>query len=366
MSEPKRLIDETDSPLERLVLQAGNHAPGGDRLRGKVLVALGVGAAVASTSKTSLAMAAGWKQAIVIGALSCVGVGSVVGYRYLSQSQPVTVAANAGEQASTGEQKAGSAKDRDSTEGSRAATETAELERAASGAARGTERRDPVGSDAVANAAVGSEPGRTEVASPKHESAAGREALPGSVEPGSMEPGDRESAAEVEPQNAEGPRSNVHVRPAYRGGGKRGARVESSGSSNARSAVSANGPAARAQATPDAERHAAERSQPAMAEPNANEVAPTTPPSTLEQELAVLDAARGALAAGRWGDAQRHLNDYARRFPRGKLGLEAEVLRIEALASSGDAEGASRRASAILKRSPNSVVAARLRRFVRE
>lgn len=348
MSEPKRLIDETDSPLERLVLQAGNHAPGGDRLRGKVLVALGVGAAVASTSKTSLAMAAGWKQAIVVGALSCVGVASVVGYRYVSNSETTSNSEPARVAANSGGQEASAQGDTSKFEARAAKPETAKPETARTGTSK----------PAAGGAEVGSEaPSNVEAAPPKHED-------PAAVELGKLELG-TEAAGEAETETAEGLPSNVHVRPAHRGGTKRSGRAVRAGAGAG--AGGANGQGARGERQ-SVDRSAAERGQAERAalDIGADEVSKAAPPSTLEQELAVLDAARGALAAGRWGDAQRHLSDYAKRFPRGKLGLEAEVLRIEALASSGDAEGASRRASAILKRSPNSVVAARLRRFVRE
>ncbi len=86
--------------------------------------------------------------------------------------------------------------------------------------------------------------------------------------------------------------------------------------------------------------------------------------SSLQDEVAALDSARGALRSGQPRRALGHLADYSGRFPKGSLRLEAEALRIQALAASGNQAEASRRAKRILERSPNSVLASRLRRYV--
>jgi TolA-binding protein len=86
----------------------------------------------------------------------------------------------------------------------------------------------------------------------------------------------------------------------------------------------------------------------------------------LNEEIALLDAARAAVNAGRPTEALERLDDHSRRFPKGSLALEAEVVRVQALAAAGRSEEASRRAKRVLSRSPNSVVAARLRRYVLE
>jgi hypothetical protein len=88
--------------------------------------------------------------------------------------------------------------------------------------------------------------------------------------------------------------------------------------------------------------------------------------SALNEELALLDRARAGADQGRPQEALRLLDQHAQTFPKGRLGLEAEVLRVQALAEAGRKEEASVRAQRILKRSPNSVVAARLRRYVTE
>jgi hypothetical protein len=85
------------------------------------------------------------------------------------------------------------------------------------------------------------------------------------------------------------------------------------------------------------------------------------PPVTLAHELSSLDAARGLLARGDATGALARLDAYGRAYPRGRLGLEAEVLRIDALDESGRSDAARARAQAFLQRHPHSVLAARVR-----
>jgi hypothetical protein len=81
----------------------------------------------------------------------------------------------------------------------------------------------------------------------------------------------------------------------------------------------------------------------------------------LRLELEALDGARARLADGEPTRALGLLDNYARSYPQGRLGLEAEVLRIDALAKSGQREMARKRAEAFLRRHPNSVLASRVR-----
>jgi hypothetical protein len=81
----------------------------------------------------------------------------------------------------------------------------------------------------------------------------------------------------------------------------------------------------------------------------------------LSRELASIDAARAALARGDAAGAIARLDRYARAYPRGRLDLEAEVLRIDALAESGRTDQAHARARDFLRRHPNSVLAAHVR-----
>jgi TolA-binding protein len=115
-----------------------------------------------------------------------------------------------------------------------------------------------------------------------------------------------------------------------------------------------------------AEPEPAKASGPRHAPPRPSGVKSTPSRSSLADELAALDAARAALQAGDAPSALRHLNDHAREFPRGRLQLEAEVLRIEALARTGNRAASASRARRFLERHPNSVLAPRLRRYAGE
>jgi hypothetical protein len=84
----------------------------------------------------------------------------------------------------------------------------------------------------------------------------------------------------------------------------------------------------------------------------------------LTDELAALDGARVALASGDAQVALVALDAYARAYPRGHLRLEADVLSIDALARSGRADAAKRRAETFLRRHPRSVLAARVRGYL--
>jgi hypothetical protein len=115
----------------------------------------------------------------------------------------------------------------------------------------------------------------------------------------------------------------------------------------------------------DTPAHRAIASTPISAEPGAQQVQAPAPRETmLTEELGALDRARVALAGG---DARRALDEleaYDRRFTNGRLQLEAEVLRIDALAKVGRKDAARSRAEAFLRRHPNSVLTARVRAHV--
>jgi hypothetical protein len=89
-------------------------------------------------------------------------------------------------------------------------------------------------------------------------------------------------------------------------------------------------------------------------------------PSALAAELGALDAARSRLNAGDASGALSRLDDYTRSYPRGRLALEAEVLRIDALARSGQRAAAEKRAATFLRRHPNSVLASRVRAYLND
>lgn len=93
-----------------------------------------------------------------------------------------------------------------------------------------------------------------------------------------------------------------------------------------------------------------------------SETKPSVAPP-LTAELAALDAARTSLGHADSAGALAALDSYAREFPRGRLKLEAEVLRIGALAKSGQTDAARKRAEAFLKLHPDSVLASRVRSY---
>ncbi len=91
------------------------------------------------------------------------------------------------------------------------------------------------------------------------------------------------------------------------------------------------------------------------------ETKPETPTSALSEELTALDGARSLLAQGDASGALSRLDAYNKSFPRGRLQLEGEVLRIDALMKSGQTDLAKKRAQAFLSKHPNSVLASRVK-----
>ncbi len=86
----------------------------------------------------------------------------------------------------------------------------------------------------------------------------------------------------------------------------------------------------------------------------------------LRGELAALDAVRAHMARGDFVSSLALLDAYFQEFHHGRLHLEAEVLRIDAMAKSGQAEAARAYAKEFLRRNPKSVHAARLQSIVAE
>ncbi len=78
-----------------------------------------------------------------------------------------------------------------------------------------------------------------------------------------------------------------------------------------------------------------------------------------DESLAVLEARR-TLRSGDAAQALRLLDQARQCFPKGALGQEREALTIEALAKSGNAASAKRRAQAFLHAYPKSPYAADL------
>ena len=86
--------------------------------------------------------------------------------------------------------------------------------------------------------------------------------------------------------------------------------------------------------------------------------------SGLDAEVELLDQARRALSAGAPGRAIALLDRHGREFPRGRLGSEAFVLRLDALSRSGQRDRARELARRHLAKHPRAPHAARIRRLV--
>jgi hypothetical protein len=89
-------------------------------------------------------------------------------------------------------------------------------------------------------------------------------------------------------------------------------------------------------------------------------VASSAPQSHLADEVASLQQARSELLAGQPGRALATLEAHQKQFPHGLLGIEAEVLRIEALAQSGHTNVAAARARRFVALHPNTPYGVRL------
>lgn len=110
----------------------------------------------------------------------------------------------------------------------------------------------------------------------------------------------------------------------------------------------------------------------ASALPNAGGFSATSPPSApiashvstpaplargdLAKERELLDVARAALARGRPADAIAAADEHARRWPRGYLGEEREVVLIQALAASGRRQDAEVKAAQFRMMFPKSML----------
>jgi outer membrane protein assembly factor BamD (BamD/ComL family) len=100
---------------------------------------------------------------------------------------------------------------------------------------------------------------------------------------------------------------------------------------------------------------------------------PSSPPPSdsatrsdaLREESTLLANARAAVRRGDSRSALSSLELARSRYPNGALVQEREVLTIEALAQSGDVDGASAHATRFLKAFPSSPHSAHVRTFVR-
>jgi hypothetical protein len=78
-------------------------------------------------------------------------------------------------------------------------------------------------------------------------------------------------------------------------------------------------------------------------------------PSSLAAEQALIDTARSALSRGRAADALVATDDHARRFPRGRLAEEREILAIQALLLAGRRSDADARGERFHRTFPGSL-----------
>ncbi|HEX6271648.1 MAG TPA: outer membrane protein assembly factor BamD [Polyangiaceae bacterium] len=80
----------------------------------------------------------------------------------------------------------------------------------------------------------------------------------------------------------------------------------------------------------------------------------TAPVADIRDEIRLLDQARSAVRSGRSSQALRALAKYEQRYPRGQFRQEVQVLRMEALAQTGERERASALAKRFLAEHPES------------
>ncbi|HEY0711497.1 MAG TPA: hypothetical protein VGF45_02410, partial [Polyangia bacterium] len=94
--------------------------------------------------------------------------------------------------------------------------------------------------------------------------------------------------------------------------------------------------------------------------------APVPPPSVdvLSEEVRLLDQARWQISQKDGVAAIETVATYLARFPQGRLVLEAEVVRIQAVRMLSGDVAAARMAQAFLRRHPDSAHAPALRRLI--
>jgi outer membrane protein assembly factor BamD (BamD/ComL family) len=83
--------------------------------------------------------------------------------------------------------------------------------------------------------------------------------------------------------------------------------------------------------------------------------------STLDAEVAALDAVRTAISAAALHRALRLIEQYRLDFPRGELARDADVFEIETLVAQGEHREASSQAERFLARYPNDPHLARVK-----
>ena len=117
--------------------------------------------------------------------------------------------------------------------------------------------------------------------------------------------------------------------------------------------------------TPVAQRHSAAGRVASVRVDAPKVVARDQPDSALGAQVALLDAAQTAVAAGMSGEALRLADQYRADYPNGELAPEAEVVAIEALAARADRAALAARAARFLARYPSDPHAARVQWLAR-
>jgi hypothetical protein len=100
--------------------------------------------------------------------------------------------------------------------------------------------------------------------------------------------------------------------------------------------------------------------------PAAPSTSGSSSPSSWEAELRLLEAANASLDRHQPSAALVQVSRYERLYPRGKLTVEAEVIRVEALVGLGRRDEARRVANAFLRSFPNALQVPRVRTLLRQ
>jgi len=100
---------------------------------------------------------------------------------------------------------------------------------------------------------------------------------------------------------------------------------------------------------------------PLRAAPNPRAAPASSSTAGIQDQIALIDRARSALASGKSGAALDALDTYRKRYPKGVLGQEATMLSIEALLAQGENSAAKLMGDRFLARYPRSALASRVR-----
>jgi hypothetical protein len=161
------------------------------------------------------------------------------------------------------------------------------------------------------------------------------------------------------------PRRDSHAPASITGGPREHAKAQAAASSFGTDAVSAPAPTrpATEEAPPSAVGSASRTYAP---RPSRSGQVRQADPDTLAREVALLREARLALARGDARAALGAIDRRDREFPRGALGPEATLLRVESLVRAGDRAGAEAVASSFLRYQPRGPHADRMRALLGE